>query len=160
MREEKIIGKAIEEVIGDKIMIGERKEIEKTKMTGEPIRSYRDLRVYQMSYTASIEVLIKFLPLLPKEEKYDLVDQLRRSSKAVPRLIAEGYAKRHQHRGFHKYIDDSMGEANETSVSLSQCRDAYSKYVDKEMCDRLIDTYDRIGRQLYRLRERWRSFGG
>jgi four helix bundle protein len=123
-----------------------------------PVRSYRDLEVYQVSYSASIETLIKIVSKLPIEEKYDLADQLRRSCKAVPRLIAEGYAKKHQYKGFHKYIDDAMAEANETSVSLSQCRDAYSKYVDPSLCDRLIETYDRIGKQLYRLREVWVDF--
>ncbi len=54
----------------------------------------------------------KVLPRLPPEEKYDLRDQLSRSSKAVPRLIAEGYAKRHQKYGFHKYLDDAMAESN------------------------------------------------
>lgn len=123
-----------------------------------PIKSYRDLEVYQISYAASIEILVELLPKLPKEEKFDLVDQLRRSCKAVPRLIAEGYAKKHQFKGFHKYIDDAMAEANETSVGLSQCRDAYSNYVDPILCDKLLAVYDRAGRQLYRLREVWRDF--
>jgi four helix bundle protein len=102
----------------------------------EPIKSYRDLRVYQMTYSASIEILIKILPKLPKEERFDLVDQLRRSCKAVPRLIAEGYAKKHQYKGFHKYLDDAMAETNETAVGLSHCRDAYPNYVDPILCNR------------------------
>jgi len=32
---------------------------------------------------------------LPDSEKYDLKYQLSRTCKAIPRLIAEGYAKRH-----------------------------------------------------------------
>ena len=38
--------------------------------------------------------MMKIVPKLPDSEKYDLKDQLARSSKAIPRLIAEGYAKR------------------------------------------------------------------
>ena len=34
-------------------------------------------------------VFKQILPKLPKEEEYDLKSQLRRSSKAVPRLIAD-----------------------------------------------------------------------
>jgi four helix bundle protein len=59
------------------------------------------------------------LPKLLKEEEYDLKNQLRRAVKAIPRLIAEGHSKRHQKRGFQKYIDDAMTESNETIVSLS-----------------------------------------
>ncbi|OGC23013.1 hypothetical protein A2291_00805 [candidate division WOR-1 bacterium RIFOXYB2_FULL_42_35] len=123
-----------------------------------PIKSYKDLEVYQVAYWASIEILLKIIPKLPKEEKFDLADQLRRSCKAVPRLIAEGYAKKHQYRGFHKYLDDSMAEANETSVSLCQCKDAYPKYIDPHLCEKLISTYDRVGKQLFRLRQVWKDF--
>lgn len=76
------------------------------------IKSFHDLDVYNNSYEGCIFVMKKVLPRLPPEEKYDLRDQLSRSSKAVPRLIAEGYAKRHQKYGFHKYLDDAMAESN------------------------------------------------
>lgn len=122
------------------------------------IRSFRDLDVYNLSYQASIDLCLKILPTLPKEEKFDLVDQLRRSCKAIPRLIAEGYAKRHQLKGFQKYLDDVMAECNETWVGLSQAKDLYSPIVDIAECQRLIGIYDRLGRQLYRLRESWHSF--
>jgi four helix bundle protein len=122
------------------------------------IKSYRDLIVYNESYQASIIILTQILPKLPKEEQYDLTDQLRRSAKAIPRLIAEGYGKKHQRKGFGKYIDDAMAEANETSVSLCHCKDAYYAYVNPALCQELIATYDKIGKQLYRLGEAWENF--
>jgi four helix bundle protein len=119
------------------------------------IVSFKDLIVYQNSYKASIEVMTKIVPKLPDEEKYDLKDQLRRSCKAIPRLIAEGYAKRHQMKGFQKYLDDSLGECNEIIVSLSHAKDIYYKYVDTKLCEYLIETYDITGKQIYRLAESW-----
>lgn len=95
---------------------------------------------------------------LPDSEKYDLKDQLSRASKSIPRLIAEGYAKRHQKRGFQKYIDDAMAECNEMVVSLSQSKDLYPKHVDVKQCDELIDVYDKSGRQLYKLGNAWTNF--
>ncbi len=89
------------------------------------IRSYKDLEVFQKSYKLSIIISTKLIPKLPKEEKFILSDQLRRSCKAVPRLIAEGFGKRHQKKGFQKYLDDAISENNETVVSLSQVRDIY-----------------------------------
>jgi four helix bundle protein len=53
----------------------------------KPIRSFKDLEVYQNSYAASIEVVSKIVPKLPRAEQNDLADQLRRSAKAIPRLI-------------------------------------------------------------------------
>jgi len=124
----------------------------------KPIASFRDLEVYQNTYKAMLLVMREIVPKLPTSEKYDLKDQLSRSCKAIPRLIAEGYAKRHQKFGFQKYLDDAMGECNETIVSIEQCKDLYPKYVNKEICDELIGIYDKSGRQLYRLSEAWNKF--
>jgi len=122
------------------------------------ITSFRDLEVYQNSYRAMLIVMKEIVPKLPDSEKYDLADQLRRSCKAIPRLIAEGYAKRHQKAGFQKYIDDAMGECNEMVVSLSECRDIYPAHVSIKRCDELIDLYDKSGRQLYKLAKSWTNF--
>jgi four helix bundle protein len=121
------------------------------------IKSFTDLEVYQNTYSASVTVLTTILPRLPKSERFDLVDQLRRSAKAIPRLIAEGFAKRHQKRGFQKYLDDATGESNETIVSLCHTRDVYN--VEPELITQLIDTYDKASRQLYNLSCAWESFG-
>jgi four helix bundle protein len=123
-----------------------------------PIRSFTDLDVYNNSYSASIEVIAKIIPHLPKEEQYDLANQLRRSVKAIPRLIAEGYSKRHQNKGFQKYLDDAMAESNEMIVSLSHARDLYSSCVDPKFCGKLIDIYDKTSRQLYNLSTKWKNF--
>ncbi len=121
------------------------------------IRSFTDLDVYQSTYKASLDVLTKIVPKLPKSERLDLADQLRRSAKAIPRLIAEGYAKRHQKRAFQKYLDDAAGESNETIVSLSHVRDVYK--IESKLVTELIDIYDKASRQLYNLSVVWQSFG-
>lgn len=123
-----------------------------------PIRSFKDLEVYQNTYSASIDVVSKIVPKLPKFEQDDLADQLRRSAKAIPRLIAEGYSKKHQKKGFQKYLDDAMAESNEMIVSLSHARDLYSSYVDAKLCEILIDVYDKSSRQLYNLATKWKDF--
>ena len=122
------------------------------------IISFRDLEVYQGTYKGCIEVITRIIPIIPDFEKNDLKSQLRRSVKAIPRLIAEGYAKRHQKRGFQKYLDDAMGECNETIVGLEQCKDLYGATVDKELCELMIDLYDKSGRQLYNLSSAWSNF--
>lgn len=122
------------------------------------IRSFQDLDVYQNSYSAMLKVFKQILPKLPQEEKYDLRDQLQRSSKAVPRLIAEGHSKRHQKKGFQKYLDDAMAESNETIVSLSQTRDLYPQFIDVDICNELISSYDIISRQIYNLSVAWTKF--
>jgi len=129
-----------------------------TQEREKSITSFRDLEVYQNSYKACVDVMTKILPNLPESEKYDLKKQLGSSVKAIPRLIAEGYAKRHQKHGFQKYLDDAMAECNETIVGIEMCGDIFGEHVDKVLCEKLVSTYDVCGRQLYRLREAWGKF--
>ncbi|MFC1704500.1 four helix bundle protein [Candidatus Omnitrophota bacterium] len=114
--------------------------------------------MYQNAYKAMLVVMKEIVNKLPNNEKYDLADQLSRACKAIPRLIAEGYAKRHQKSGFQKYLDDAMSECNAMVVSLSPARDLYDSYVDVKRCDELVDIYDKSGRQLYKLSMAWTNF--
>lgn len=122
----------------------------------KPIYSFRDLEVYQDSYEAMLVIARSILLKLPESEKYDLISQLSRSSKAIPRLIGEGFAKKHQKQGFQKYLDDAMTETNETIVSLSQVKDIYA--VEVELCESLINKYDIIARRIFKLKEAWNNF--
>ncbi len=123
-----------------------------------PIRSYRDLRVYQQLYKVMLIVMREIVPNLPKEEKYDLVGQMRRACKAPPALLAEGFAKRYQKKQWRKYLDDCIGECNEMTNHLAVCKDLYSSYVDPNFCETLIESYDSGSRQLFKLRESWQNF--
>ena len=114
------------------------------------------MEVYQNTYQSSVVVATRILPKIPQNEKYDLTDQLSRSSKAIPRLIAEGFAKKHQKFGFQKYLDDAMAECNETIVSLEHVKDIYKLEID--LCNQLIDAYDKSARQLFKLAEAWDKF--
>lgn len=120
------------------------------------IKSFKDLEVYQNLYKACIDVMTKIIPKLPPSERFDLKDQLSRSSKAAPRLVAEGYAKKHQKQGFQKYIDDAMAECNECVVSIEQVRDIY--HIEDQLCEELVDLYDKSARQLFKLAIAWDSF--
>lgn len=125
-------------------------------MDSKKIASFRDLEVYQESYDLNVLVMTRIIPKIPDSEKFDLKDQLSRSSKAIPRLIAEGYGKKHQKAGFQKYLDDAMAENNETIVSVSHCRDIFK--IEVPLCDELVKRYDVLGRRIYRLAESWDNF--
>ena len=120
------------------------------------IKSFKDLDVYNNSYKACILVMKEIIPRLPVSERFDLKDQLSRSCKAIPRLIAEGYAKKHQKAGFQKYLDDAMAECNETLVGLEQCKDIYN--INTDLSQELINLYDKTARQIFNLALAWDNF--
>lgn len=123
----------------------------------KPIKTFTDLRVYQSLYQAMLKVIKEVIPALPKEEKFDLVDQLRRASKSAPSQLAEGYAKKHHLRSWQKYIADAIGECNEMIHHLSVCRDVYGKNVSTETVNNLIEQYNICGKQLYNLGKNWKN---
>jgi four helix bundle protein len=53
-------------------------------------KGFRGLRVYQLAFAASMNIYY-LSRNFPKEEKYSLTDQIRRSSRSVCANIAEGY---------------------------------------------------------------------
>ena len=118
--------------------------------------SFYDLEVYRNTSEAAVIVIQKILPKLPREERFDLDSQLRRSAKEVPRLIAEAYSKRFQIKGYQSLLDDATEESNESMVSQSQVRDIYG--IETEQCNRLIDLYDKSSRQLQKLGLAWSRF--
>ena len=124
----------------------------------KPIKSFQDLIVYKNLYKAMTIVLKEVVPNLPKEERFDLADQMRRACKAAPALIAEGFAKRFQKRQWKKYINDTQGECNEMIHHLSVCIDNYSNYVDLNTCKGLIDVYDISCKQLTKLSQVWQNY--
>lgn len=119
-----------------------------------PIASYRDLEVYQRSMAALVEVH-KLALKFPDYERFGLCDQLRRSSKSIPANIAEGYGRRRSAREFKHYLTLALGSANETIVHLEIARALV--YADQAAAENLIETYNAIGKMLYRLIETWHS---
>jgi four helix bundle protein len=57
------------------------------------LRGFRDLRVYQLAYQLAMEIFEE-TKRFPKDERYSLSDQIRRSSRSVAANIAEGFRKR------------------------------------------------------------------
>jgi len=83
----------------------------------KPIRHFRDLDVYQNALAAGLRAydLSKEFPV---EERYELTDQVRRSSRSVCANIAEAWRKRRYEAAFIAKLSDAEGEAAETQVHL------------------------------------------
>ncbi len=121
-----------------------------------PIRSYRDLRVYQRSMEL-LGPIHKLALSLPDYEKFALADQMRRACRSVPTNIVEGYSRRSSAKDFKHFLAIAMGSANEMVVHLEICRQL--GYGNDEDCASLSDAYAALGKQLHMLITRWRSDG-
>jgi len=86
------------------------------------INSFKDLIVYQKAYDLSIEIYY-LTKSFPKEERYSLTDQIRRSSRSIAANIAEAWSKKIWPKHFVSKLSDSLGEEYETEVWLDYCKD-------------------------------------
>ncbi len=86
------------------------------------IRSFRDLKVYQRAREEA-QRIFKLSQPFPREERYSLTDQIRRSSRAVKSMIAEAWAHRRYPASFVSKLTDALGEATETQSWLDDALD-------------------------------------
>jgi four helix bundle protein len=105
------------------------------------IKHFRDLEVYRRAFDAAMSIF-QVTKDFPADEKYSLVDQIRRASRSVCANISEGWRKRRYIAVFKNKITDSMQEASET-----QCWLEFSiacQYIDQDTFDKLDDEYEQI----------------
>jgi four helix bundle protein len=108
-------------------------------------RGFRDLIVYQKSYNLAMEIF-EITKTFPKEEKYSLVDQIRRSSRSVPANIAEAWVKRKYPKSFISKLLDSLAEEAETEVWIDMSKDC--KYIDDKLHSSLLERYQEVAKML------------
>ena len=109
------------------------------------MQGYRDLKVFQLAYKTAMDIF-QITKAFPKEERYSLIDQLRRSSRSVAANIAEGYRKRQYPAMFVSKLADADAETTETQVWLDFARDC--QYLNLADHARLAGQYAEIGRML------------
>jgi len=118
-----------------------------------PIKSYRDLEVYDLAHDLAMEIFSITLTF-PSNEKYSLIDQIRRSSRSVSVNICEGWGKRHYKQQFKKYLIDSLGSLEETTEWIRFSFDC--NYLDLDNKNLLLRKYHELGAKIYKLHENWK----
>ena len=105
------------------------------------IKHFRDLEVYRRSFEASMTIF-QLTKAFPAEERYSLVDQIKKASRSVCSNLAEAWRKRRYIAVFKNKITDSMQEASET-----QCWLEFSLacgYIDRSAFENLDKEYEEI----------------
>jgi len=86
------------------------------------IKSAKDLIVHQKAYALAMEIF-EASKNFPAEEKYSLIDQIRRSSRSVCTNLREAWAKRRYEAHFVSKLTDADGENGETETWLDFAHD-------------------------------------
>ena len=105
------------------------------------IRHFRDLDVYKRAFEAAMKIY-EVTKTFPVEERYSLIDQIRRSSRSVCSNLAEAWRKRKYVAVFKNKLTDAMQEASETQSWLEFA--LACKYLDENVFQKLDVEYEEI----------------
>jgi four helix bundle protein len=112
---------------------------------GQIVKNYKELDVYQNAINSAMDIF-QLTKSFPSEEKYSLVDQVRRCSRSVCANVAEAWRKRRYQAAFVAKLSDAEAEASETQVWIELAQRC--TYIDKAKADEIDTKYDHIVRQL------------
>ncbi len=113
-------------------------------MSESSIKSYRDLLIWQRGMDV-VEACYRLSKLLPDNERFGLVTQIRRAAVSIPANIAEGHG-REVPGSFVQFLRISQGSLKEleTLIMLVQ----RMQMAESNSADRLLEQCDELGRML------------
>lgn len=109
------------------------------------LNSAKDLEVYKKAYRLAMEIY-RLSESFPKEERYALTGQIRRSSRSVCLNLREAWAKRRYEAHFVSKLTDCDGENSETDSSLDFAKDC--GYITEEQHTDLVTLCREVGKMI------------
>jgi four helix bundle protein len=119
------------------------------------VRKHTELDVYKKAFAAAMRIF-EVTKSFPKEERYSLTDQIRRSSRSVCANLAEAWRKRRYRASFVSKLSDSDAEGAETQTWLQFAVECV--YLDRDVAADLYREYDAMLGMLVRMMtepEKW-----
>ncbi|MDX5338944.1 MAG: four helix bundle protein [Cyclobacteriaceae bacterium] len=105
----------------------------------------RKLKVFKLAFDLAMEIF-HLSKNFPSEEKFSLIDQIRRSSRSVCSNLGESYRKKQYPKHFVSKVSDADMENSETQVWLLFALTC--GYIPNEIYEILISKSEEIGRLL------------
>lgn len=107
------------------------------------IQHFQELLVWQKSHKFVLEIY-EITKIFPKDERFGLTSQIRRSASSICANLAEGFIK--STKDFIRFIDIAKGSLEETKYHLILSKDL--NYLNNNKYERLVNLSDEIGRML------------
>ena len=114
------------------------------------MKTFQDLLVWQKAHKLVLEIY-KITREFPRDEKFGIVAQIRRSVSSIPSNIVEGL-KRKSRKDFAHFLNIADASLEETKYHLILARDL--EYLSQMDYKRLNELSDEIGRMLCGLQKK------
>jgi len=108
------------------------------------LKNYKELKVWQRSYQLCLKIY-KVTTIFPKEERYGLTSQIRRSAVSIPSNIAEGYGRKTT-ADYIRYLYIAYGSVCELETQILLSMDL--GYIDSAVIEKIKDEIQQIERML------------
>lgn len=105
---------------------------------------WKDLEVWKKAHALVLEIY-RLTAQFPPQEKFGLVNQLRRSASSIPANIAEGHGK-NTTREYASFLYNARGSIEETRYFLLLARDL--NYLPREAYQRVEAAYEEVSKML------------
>jgi four helix bundle protein len=119
------------------------------------MRDYFKLEIWQRSHKLTLRIY-QVSKLLPKDEIYGLVSQIRRSSSSIPTNISEGCG-RNSKAQLINFLQIAAGSCSELTYQLILCKDL--SYIAESNFKELYNNAVEIRKMLYSYIERLKTDG-
>jgi len=122
-----------------------------------PVRSFRDLEVYQKALEGAVATAKNIIPIL-KAQDYPLTKEMLECSLKIPLWISQAHSARFEEKNGLEMLEKAMGLCNQMAVYLEEVRDIYSDELERILLEELIKKYIYNRRKLFNLYKSWKKF--
>jgi hypothetical protein len=124
----------------------------------KPVKTFRDLDVYQGTIECAVLISKNIAPKLVKL-KYRHVERLSDGSLAVPLFIAESHSLRFADFALGVgYLEKAMSAANKMVVYLEHAKGIYGAKLDQSLIEDIIGRYVSCRIKMFHLEKSWKRF--
>lgn len=117
------------------------------------MRDFKKYDIWILSHALTLRVYKETLQL-PNSEKYGLISQIQRAAYSIPSNIVEGCG-RDSEKEFNRFLQMSLGSANELEYFLILCADL--GFMDKDISQSLQEEIKVIKRQIINLSKKLKA---
>ena len=123
-----------------------------------PVRTFRDLEVYQRTLECAVIISKDIMPQLARQ-KYPFAERLHDSSMSVPLLIAEEHSLRFADFALGVgYLEKAMAGANKMVVYLEHAKGLYGTKLNAGLVDDIVGRYAESRIKMFHLEKSWKRY--
>jgi four helix bundle protein len=125
----------------------ESKKGKREIMVEEKIKSFQDLRVWQLGIEI-VKEIYRLTENFPKKEVYGLTSQIRRSVISIPSNIAEGF-RRYHNKEYRQFLFVALGSCAELETQIIIAKEL--SYINEDDKVKVLEKSDHLSRMISNL---------